>query len=138
MRRSMTKVGFLRSSVVLAGLVLALLLSAPAQSFAQPPRPSNDELLRRIDALEAQILELKALLGPPAEPSTPPASPAVTEDEKVFLNSLQNFRYGMVLDTYYGFNFNRPIGPLNLPPPSPVTSNNFTLTHPTPVLETPP
>jgi hypothetical protein len=121
-----------------AGLVLALLLSAPAQSFAQPPRPSNDELLRRIDALEAQILELKALLGPPSEPSSPPASPAVTEDEKVFLNSLQNFRYGMVLDTYYGFNFNRPIGRVNLLRAYDVTSNNFSLSQATAVLETAP
>ena len=54
------------------------------------------------------------------------------------LDYLHGLKYGGSLDTYYGFNFNRPVGRVNLLRAYDVTSNNFTLNQASVVLESAP
>jgi hypothetical protein len=114
---------------------------APRAAFAQAP--SNQELLQRILVLEAQLAELKRLItSSPQSAEAPKAAEAKTEDvkteDRAFLDYLHDLKYGGSLDTYYGFNFNRPLGRVNLLRAYDVTSNNFALNQASVVLESAP
>lgn len=99
---------------------------------AEAQAPSSEELLKRIAALELQLAELKNLVNAQrdasgaAEPRDAPAAQAKADDG-VFLDYLHELKFGVGLDTYYGFNFNRPVGRVNLLRAYDVTSNNFAL-----------
>jgi hypothetical protein len=127
-------------------LIMALSLR-PAGAFAQTP-PTNEELRQRIDAMEAQIRELRALLN--ARPSdqtgsapllnspAPSAPPSPTPEDQVFLDYLHDLKFGAILDTYYEYNFNQPIGRVNLLRAYDVTSNSFSLNQASVVIESAP
>src|SRR5262245_37211525 len=131
-----------RSAPVAAALlVLFALAFAPRSLHAQPTpaqQPSAQEMLRRIEALEAQIAELKAQLRGAANglvsaapaPGDPPAQ--ATPDPAAL-----DMAIGVSLDTYYGYNFNRPVGRVNLLRAYDVTSNNFSLNQASIVVERP-
>ncbi len=93
------------------------------------------DIERRIAALEAQIAELKALVARP--PATTPR-PAATAADETLPDDLRGLTFGAALDTYYGFNFNRPIGRVNLLRAYDVTSNNFSLSQANVIVESPP
>lgn len=126
-------------------VVLAVALAiglAPRQAMAQAPT-TNQEILRRIAALEAQLAELKALVTAPNAGRDEPKSEAKVQpedksEESAVLDHLRDLKYGASLDTYYGFNFNRPIGRVNLLRAYDVTSNNFSLNQASVVLESAP
>ncbi|HEY1913332.1 MAG TPA: outer membrane beta-barrel protein [Vicinamibacterales bacterium] len=129
-----------RTELLLAAMVvIACCPAAAAQT------PSDQELLRKVESLEAQLAELKALLttrsvsaaAPAAEPpastsQTAAAAPAAPND---FLHGLN---YGGGLDTYYMFNLNRPIGRVTYLRAYDVTSNNFSLNQASMLVESPP
>ena len=123
-------------------LVAVLTLGvAPREGFAQAP--TNQELLQRIAALEAQLAELKRLVNAqPAAVDGPKAAEVQSDEAKaedrLFLDYLHDVKYGGSLDTYYGFNFNRPLGRVNLLRAYDVTSNNFALNQASVVLESVP
>jgi Putative beta-barrel porin-2, OmpL-like. bbp2 len=109
-------------------------------AYSQTP-PSAQELQARIEALEAQVAELKALvkgasLSPPSAPVPPiAASPEVDETSSDYLHDL---KFGVNLDTYYMYNLNRPIGRVNLLRAYDVTSNSFSLNQANVLLESAP
>ena len=114
---------------------------APRTASAQPP--TNQELLQRISALEAQLAELKKLVNAqPADVEAPKVAEVTAEEAKaedrLFLDYLHDLKYGGSLDTYYGYNFNRPVGRVNLLRAYDVTANNFTLSQASVVLESAP
>jgi hypothetical protein len=124
--------------ILLAAVAIGM---TPHAALAQGP--TNQELLQRISALEVQLAELKRLVSaPPAGVAAPKAAaiePADTKpDDRVFLDYLHDLKYGGSLDTYYGFNFNRPLGRVNLLRAYDVTSNNFALNQAGVVLESVP
>jgi hypothetical protein len=104
---------------------------------------TNQQLLERIEGLEAQLAALKSLVGaqlagvqvPSAEA---PKNQAVKTDASSSLDYLRDLKFGSSLDTYYGFNFNRPVGRVNLLRAYDVMSNNFSLNQASVVLETVP
>jgi hypothetical protein len=120
--------------------MIAMLFLRTTGGFAQSP--TDEELRRRIDALEAQIGELRAVLNArPSErtPAAPPApQPASTDEDRVFLDYLHDLKFGAALDTYYEYNFNRPIGRVNLLRAYDITSNSFSLNQASAVVESAP
>jgi Putative beta-barrel porin-2, OmpL-like. bbp2 len=101
---------------------------------------TNQQLLERIELLEAQLAELKRVIrAQPAGVQPPGAeatkSQAVKTEAGPSLDDLRDLKYGGSLDTYYGFNFNRPVGRVNLLRAYDVMSNNFSLNQASVVLE---
>jgi hypothetical protein len=125
-----------------------ILIAAVAVGMAPRPvsaqAPTNQELLQRIAVLETQLAEIKKLIT--AQPAGVDATKAgaapqtvpTTPEERIFLDYMHDLNYGGSLDTYYGFNFNRPVGRVNLLRAYDVTSNNFTLSQASVLLESAP
>ena len=95
------------------------------------------------ELLEAQLAELKALVSTrPAGAEAATTSATTPDDAKagdgLSLDYLHDLKFGVSLDTYYGFNFNRPIGRVNLLRAYDVTSNNFSLNQASVILESAP
>ena len=115
--------------------------TAPAPPAAAAGAPTDAELRTRLEALEAQVAELKHLLdGRVARTNVPPA-PAPAPAERVdaaAADYLRDLKVGVGLDTYYAFNFNRPIGRVNLLRAYDVTANNFSLNQASVLLESAP
>ncbi len=114
---------------------LMLITTSVRAAFAQAP--SREDLLTRIAALEAQIADLRALVeqrpGDAVQPLRPDGQAERTQDDY-----LHDLKFGVVLDTYYAFNFNQPIGRVNLLRAYDITSNNFSLNQSTFVVESAP
>jgi Putative beta-barrel porin-2, OmpL-like. bbp2 len=100
---------------------------------------TNQQLLERIELLETQLSELKSLVraqpGVQAPGAEAPKSEPVKTDASPSLDYLRDLKFGSSLDTYYGFNFNRPVGRVNLLRAYDVMSNNFSLNQASVVLE---
>src|SRR5262245_14044109 len=122
-------------------LFTMFVLACPPQIVhAQAGQPSAAEMMRRIEALEAQLAELKAQLhAPTADPATDPAKPATEPADRTpshtAAGSADPVVVGVSLDTYYSYNFNWPIGRVTLLRAYDVTSNNFTLNQASLVVE---
>jgi Putative beta-barrel porin-2, OmpL-like. bbp2 len=147
---------YARLRTTLAALCLAAILpfSAPAQEKIPGSDTDNRiaELTTLVQKLQARVEDLEARLQPspkisvapvpepekrvsslaatPAAPSAPAASPGSTD---VLRGTTVNF----LLDGYYGYNFNNPIGRVNLLRAYDVTSNAFSLSQAAIVLENP-
>ena len=117
-----------------------LLVAADAD---QPLTPREEKLLARIDTLEQRLAALEARLGPatspavavkPAEASAV-AAQAVAKPPEPSGGFLADTTFNMTLDGYYGYNFNRPVGRINLLRAYDVLSNSFSLNQATMVIE---
>lgn len=124
----------------LGSLPAALAVPALAQTTPQGEqvsaaiRPSREDLRRRIEVLEAQVAELKALVYT-VEPEPSPAAEGLTPPAEA---PRPDFRFGVNLDTYYMYSFHRPVGRVNLLRAYDVLSNNFSLDQANLVLESAP
>ena len=121
---------------------------------------STENLQRRVDQLESEVTELKqivrqleqgaaatanAISAPPhlvdvservaSLPTTSEPAPAVTADDRKNLDFLRNTTINLGLDTYYGYNFNNPIGRVNLLRAYDVLSNEFSLNQASVIVE---
>lgn len=137
----------------------------PAMVAAQQaPQPSTQELSSRVQQLEAEVSELKQIVGqlqarsagtatptalaavatqispvpvaadPVAQPPAASASLVSAEDRKT-LDFLHGTTLNLGLDTYYEYNFNNPVGRVNLLRAYDVLSNEFSLNQASMVLE---
>lgn len=129
----------MHSHTPLAAAMFALvMLSILAADASAQPRPTDEELLRRIDELAAQVTELRAMLTARqagADRLQPPHAATPTRDEGTTADDLRDVKFGATVDTYYEYNFNRPIGRVNLLRAYDVTSNNFSLNQASLVVE---
>jgi Putative beta-barrel porin-2, OmpL-like. bbp2 len=108
-------------------------------------------LLERVAQLERRLAELesritsKDLAAPQATKQSAPvtinAGPVPTQTDPADSETLDFFRdttINVTLDGYYGYNFNRPVGGINLLRAYDVTSNSFSLNQAALVIESAP
>src|SRR5690349_17707048 len=110
----------------------------------QPLTPREQKMVARIDVLEQRLASLEARLGPAASvaPDTAKpmqaaavAAPAVAKPPEPSAGFLSDTTFNMTLDGYYGYNFNRPAGRINLLRAYDVLSNSFSLNQATMIIE---
>jgi Putative beta-barrel porin-2, OmpL-like. bbp2 len=139
------------------GLVLMVgLLFSPAlqaQQVGEPQASQNDDLPARVRALESEVSELKALVKQlqsqgtaPAVPhadvvADAPAAPAPTAAQtstEQTLAFLRDTTINFNLDGYYEYNFNHPVGRVNLLRAYDVLSDEFSLNQVDVIFDHPP
>lgn len=118
---------------------IAALLATAAFAADDTLTGREKELLARIEQLEKRVAGLEARQGqaaPAPEPSpapvVSPAPPATQPD------LLRGTTVNLLLDGYYGYNFNAPIGRTNLLRAYDVLSNGFSLNQAAVVIENAP
>ena len=111
------------------------------QSQESPLTARERALLERIDQLEKRLNTLEAKLGvepaaapvpvvqAAAKPPAPVPAPADVQPEKgsPVLGFVPGTTLNFYFDGFYGYNFNKPVGRVNLLRANDVLSNNFTL-----------
>jgi len=126
--------------IVMLALLMLLLGVRPAHAqTVEGSQPTRQQILERLSALEAEIAQLKATLQGAAPLASPPAvDPPASQQNTAGLDDLRGLTFGASLDTYYGYNFNQPVGRVNLLRAYDVLSNNFTISQAGLVLEAAP
>ena len=138
--------------------------SGQSQSTSTTGSAGSDDLRLRVQQLESEVSELKQALktlqGPPtsdadtvvashakvvsdsealsrpaAQVSSIPADPNISADDRKSLDFLRDTTINLGLDTYYGFNFNNPVGRVNLLRAYDVLSNEISLSQASVILE---
>lgn len=134
-------------------IAVLIVFCAGVQVTAQVPtvtsRPNDRELLliERIEKLERRLAELEAKLNtnssrsidttPPAEIKTTPLTQTDKTERDAF-DFLSDTSFNVTFDGYYGYNFNKPVGGVNLLRAYDVTSNSFSLNQAALVIENAP
>jgi hypothetical protein len=146
----------IHGSVLLMSVAIILFTCTPVA--AQQVEERNKALEGRVRSLEAEVTELKAVIRelqaraqPPTAtvaavaqptqadpPGQPQAAPFLTQSDRSTLDFLHDTTVNLNLDTYYAYNFNHPVGRVNLLRPYDVLSNEFSLNQATVVLDHPP
>ncbi|HEY1677398.1 MAG TPA: outer membrane beta-barrel protein [Candidatus Sulfotelmatobacter sp.] len=124
--------------------------STDSPSNARSETPAQD-LQARVQTLEQEVAELKSLLKQmQASPASKLAMPGaasqkmagpvdsqllMTADDRKAVDFLRGTTINLGLDTYYEFNFNQPVGRVNLLRPYDVLSNEFSLNQASVVIE---
>jgi Putative beta-barrel porin-2, OmpL-like. bbp2 len=144
------------SRICKGGWILNFVLFASAsQLLAQAPGPTSQpsdevqqlkalvqQLESRVAQLEAQQQEKEHAQSPATlaltatAPRTTNASlDAISKEDRNVLDFLHDTTLNLTVDGYYEYNFNRPVGRVNLLRAYDVTSNSFSLNQATVILE---
>jgi hypothetical protein len=137
--------------------VCACAISLHAQQPAPPPSASPENLQQRVTQLEAEVSELKTLVkqltsttpaptGSAAsftQANTAPTQSALREaalgpEDSKTLDFMRGTTIDLALDTYYEYNFNHPVGRVNLLRAYDVLSNEFSLNQADVIFDHPP
>ncbi|HUE44275.1 MAG TPA: outer membrane beta-barrel protein, partial [Candidatus Sulfotelmatobacter sp.] len=99
-----------------------VLASAPARPAALPEAPAST-------AVDAATISSSAVTPPTQtqSPSSTPAASALQPDDSKILSFLHDTTINLALDGYYDYNFNSPVGRVNLLRAYDVLSNEFSL-----------
>jgi hypothetical protein len=136
-------------------MLMLVLLSLPLfAADADPPLTARErKMLERIDTLEQRLALVESRLAPPdvvaaggAKPAQAmPAGVTTAGPSNVVATAapaapesggfLADTTFNMTLDGYYGYNFNRPVGRINLLRAYDVMSNSFSLNQAAIVIE---
>ncbi len=131
-------------------LALGFALAAHAQQPSSTPDSTREQeiqvlreqlkqLAARLDALEAQPAAGAPAASAAVSPNTPATAPApvptLTAADSPTLNLFRGTTLNFGLDGYYGYNFNEPIGRVNLLRAYDVTSNSFNLNQVSVIVE---
>lgn len=152
-------------SIQRIALLMFLLLTCPASATAQPAageetktevevlREELREMRRQMERLESRLNQLKAeqdaaravtlvtaVHSAAQTASTQPPTAArptagLNDDNRDVLDFFRRTTFNLMVDGYYGYNFNRPVGVINLLRAYDVTSNSFSLNQATLVIE---
>lgn len=127
-------------------LLTTFLLFCPALTTAQTAEALLEEMRemrRQIEHLESRVRRLEAdkssSLTPTPQSNAPTAAAQQTTASAMNDRSVPDFLHGttvnLTVDGYYGYNFNRPLGGVNLLRAYDVTGNSFSLNQATVVIE---
>ncbi len=142
-------------------MIVVCLVHGQAQQSAVAPTDSVEDLQQRVQQLEAEVAELKQIVrqlqpatghatvvaastdvpskaDPPQDSKATVASAltsGVSADDRKELDFLHATTINLGLDTYYEYNFNNPVGRVNLLRAYDVLSNEFSLNQASVVLE---
>ena len=138
-------------------LVISLMCALPvhAQESSGPPAAqATPQLQEQVKTLEAEVTELRAIVRelqsrgqvPVAQTAeavadkqaSPAASAQMTSTDRNTLDFLRDTTVNLSLDTYYAYNFNHPIGRVNLLRAYDVLSNSFSLNQASVIFDHPP
>lgn len=141
-RKGKRKAAADRRAVAISLAVLLLILTRYSVAQAvEPPASAQEvralkELVRqlqeKVTQLEAQQTKGSEGAVPQASASSGPANPTshsnvLSEDDRGVLDFFRGTTINLGIDGYYGYNFNRPVGRLNLLRAYDVSSNSFSL-----------
>ena len=156
MRFVSTRLGRCRQRAISVMLIGSLLVGASAAwAQAVPPTPGasadSAQLRRLVEDLQKRVAELEAHAQQqaPAKSQTPSvaagqtltSAPAqgmpaqLTNHDRAILDYLKETTFNLTVDGYYGYNFNHPIGRINLLRAYDVSSNSFSLSQAGVVME---
>lgn len=148
--------GLLAASIIWSGVAHGQTQATPAVS------PASQEVLQkqldelrglvvqlstRINGLEEQLKQKRSMEAPSAALETAelkpvvqiagagPSAQAATAAERSANDFLQGTTLNLTMDGYYAYNFNRPVGRVNLLRAYDVSSNSFSLNQATVILE---
>jgi hypothetical protein len=142
--------------VVLTSVGLPLLAQQAADSgqSSEAAGMAKQNLQARVQALEQEVTELKTLVkqlqangsaGPNQASQTPKLdesaksqSADVAREDRNTLDFLRDTTINLGLDTYYAYNFNQPVGRVNLLRAYDVLSNEFSLNQASVIFDHPP
>ena len=131
---------------------IGILVAVSASCYAQNPQTSttgridsSDDLRPRVQQLEAEVTELKQALrqlqagsggntSPHAAADPAPAQTLGADDPKS-MEFLHDTSINLGLDTYYGYNFNNPVGRVNVLRAYDVLSNEISLSQANVIIE---
>jgi Putative beta-barrel porin-2, OmpL-like. bbp2 len=118
------------------------------ENAAATAQGSTPDLQKRVQVLEQEVSELKDMIKQlqasapqpgvhPVVAATDAAAPpqALTSDERKTVDSLRDTTINVGLDTYYEYNFDNPVGRVNLLRAYDVLSNEFSLNQASLILE---
>lgn len=130
---------------------LALLLFCGTLTAVLGQETERERLLReRVEQLERRLAEIESRLTSRSEPvaavpaqvsepiASKPAGGPVDETDRQTLDFFRDTTFNVTIDGYYGYNFNRPIGGVNLLRAYDVSSNSFSLNQAAIVIENAP
>lgn len=143
-----------KSSLRLHSIAVALLLGATG-SVAQAQESVSERerlLLERIERLERRLAELETRISPtktdpaPAREVAQPTSevsqiasaPTTVTPKTETSDFFRDTTFNVTIDGYYSYNFNRPVGGINLLRAYDVSSNSFSLNQAAIVIENAP
>jgi hypothetical protein len=131
--------------------LVAIAACAPSlHAQATAANQSLQAMQERITNLENEVTELKAMVkqlqssAKPAAPAgegvadTKPAPSVIQPEDRKVLDFMRDTTVNINLDTYYAYNFNSPVGRVNLLRPYDVLSNEFSLNQADVVFDHPP
>lgn len=95
---------------------------------------TGSERVQEISGKEEPALTPSAVLTNPTNQQLAPAPPQVTKEDRLVLDFLRDTTFNVTVDGYYGYNFNKPIGRINLLRAYDVQSNSFSLNQATVVI----
>src|SRR5581483_10797431 len=120
-------------------------LLALGQTSEAPLTDRERALLERIDALEKRVGALEhpaaaaastpAPANPASDAAAAPQTKSATGDESSLPGFASGTTFNVLLDGYYEYNFNQPLGRVNLLRANDPTSNSFTVNQAAIVVE---
>jgi len=127
-------------------LCCAVIRPTALENLAAADAETSATLQKRVTELESEVQELKKVVrqlrsGAQPEASAPAPAASLQQDKSAAADDRSKLDFfpgttvNLNLDGYYGYNFNRPIGRVNLLRAYDVTSNSFSLNQANLVLE---
>jgi hypothetical protein len=143
------------AAVAIAACAASLHAQSTASSQSTSTSESPQAMQERITKLEDEVSELKSMVKQLQSTSAQPAgtpqsdtgadtkaapeqSTLVQSDDRKILDFLHGTTIDVGLDTYYEYNFNHPVGRVNLLRAYDVLSNNFNLNQASAIFDHPP